>query len=128
MSAAFSKVRLVCEGASPRSLCHGLGRRVNNLIPPVNPLIRFALAHAEQASLHHLERVSLYIGQNKQKPVLWGRQGAVLIHAKLAGGPRFPIEAPGRHMGLEGRLKGRDQLLKFVKGHQLREDVGPSVL
>src|SRR5215510_309673 len=34
MSAAFSKVSLVCEGASPRSLCHGLGRRVNNLTKP----------------------------------------------------------------------------------------------
>src|SRR5215813_13924073 len=53
----------------------------------INLLIGFALTHAEQASLHHLERVSLYIGQNKQKPVLRGWQGAVLIHAKLAGGP-----------------------------------------
>src|SRR5262252_6362804 len=82
----------------------------------MNPLIGFALAHAEQASLHHWERVSLYIGQNKQKPVLWGRQGAVLIHAKLARGPGFAIEAPCYHMGLEGGLEGRHQLLKLVEG------------
>ena len=34
MSAASPEVRLVCEGASRRSLCHGLGRMVNNLIGP----------------------------------------------------------------------------------------------
>src|SRR5262249_27129808 len=35
---------------------------------------------------------------------------------KLAGGPGFPIEAPRRHMRLEGGLEGRDQLLKLVEG------------
>src|SRR4030095_3456884 len=34
MSAASPEVSLVCEGASRRSLCHGLGRRVNNLTMP----------------------------------------------------------------------------------------------
>src|SRR5215471_20962354 len=82
----------------------------------MNPLIGFALAHAEQASLHHLERVSLYIGQNKEQPVFRGRQGAVLIHAKLASGPGLAIEAPRCHMLLEGRLEGRKQLLKLVEG------------
>ena len=40
----------------------------------------------------------------------------MLVHAKLAGGARLPIEAPYRYMGLERRLKGRDQLLKCVEG------------
>jgi hypothetical protein len=35
MSAASFEVGLVCEGASQRSLCHGLGRVVNNLTKPV---------------------------------------------------------------------------------------------
>src|SRR5215831_14498273 len=82
----------------------------------MNPLIGFALAHAEEASLHHMERVSLYIGQNKQKPVLRGWQGAVLIHAKLAGGPGFPIEAPRCHMRVERCLEGWNQVLKLVEG------------
>src|SRR4029450_7919035 len=32
----LSWVSLVCEGASRRSLCHGLGRRVNNLTMPAS--------------------------------------------------------------------------------------------
>src|SRR5215831_4347606 len=81
----------------------------------MDPLIGFALAHAEQASLDHLERVSFHIGQNKHEPILRGRQWTVLVHAKPAGRPGLPIEAPCRHMGLECRLKGRDELLKLVK-------------
>ena len=38
----------------------------------------------------------------------------MLVHAETAGRPGLPIEAPHRHMRLERRLKGRDQLLKFV--------------
>ena len=68
----------------------------------MEPLIGLTLAHPEQAPLHHLEAVRLQVGQNEEQPVFGGRQGAVLLHAKLAGSPRFPIEAPGRHMGLEG--------------------------
>jgi hypothetical protein len=35
MSAASPEVSLVCEGALRRSLCHGLGRVVNNLTMPL---------------------------------------------------------------------------------------------
>src|SRR5215831_6179219 len=35
MSAASSEVGVVCEGASLRALCHGLGRMVNNLTMPL---------------------------------------------------------------------------------------------
>src|SRR5215471_13087225 len=34
MAAASPAVGLVCEGASQRLLCHGLGRMVNNLTKP----------------------------------------------------------------------------------------------
>src|SRR5215467_6225796 len=32
----------------------------------VNPSVSFTLDHTEQASLDHLQRIGLYIGQNKQ--------------------------------------------------------------
>jgi hypothetical protein len=81
----------------------------------MNPLIRFALPHAEQASLDDLERIRFQVGQNKQQPVFGCPQGAVLIDGKSACDARFPIEAPHRHPGLERCLKGRDQLLKLVE-------------
>src|SRR5262249_19080338 len=82
----------------------------------VDPLVGLALAHAEQAPLHHLEAVGLHISQNKQESILRGRQRAVLVHAKLAGRPRLPIEAPRRHMRVERRLEGREEQLKLVEG------------
>jgi hypothetical protein len=81
----------------------------------VNPLIGFALAHAEEASLDHLQGVGFDVGQNKKEPIFGCRQGAVAIDGKLAGRPGFAIEPPYGHMRLEGRLKGRDQLLKLVE-------------
>jgi hypothetical protein len=83
----------------------------------VAPLIRFALEHAEQASLDHLEGVGLEVGEEEEQPVCRRRQGAVLIDGKPAGGAGFSIEAPRRHMGLERGLEGRDQLLKLVERH-----------
>src|SRR6266436_575290 len=78
--------------------------------------MRFALTHAEPASLDDLERIRFQVGQNKQQPVFGCRQGAVLIDGKPARGSRFPIEAPRRHPCLECGLKGWDQLLKLVEG------------
>jgi len=66
--------------------------------------------------VHHLEGVRLQIGENKQEPVFRCQEGAVLVHGKLARGPRFPIHPPGRHPGVERGLEGRDQLLKLVEG------------
>jgi hypothetical protein len=82
--------------------------------------LAFALAHAEQASLHDLERIGLQVDQNEEQPIFRRRQGAVLIDDKLADGPGFPIEAPHRHMRVERGLEGWHQLLKLVKG-QARE-------
>jgi hypothetical protein len=76
----------------------------------------FALAHAEQASLDDLEAVRLQVREQEEQPVFRRREGAVLIDGKLAGGAGFPIEAPRRHVGLERRLKGRNELLKLVEG------------
>src|SRR6266446_6317076 len=50
-----------------------------------------------------------------ETPSRWCRQGAVLVDAKLAGGPGFPIEAPRGHMRLERGLEGRDERLKLVE-------------
>jgi hypothetical protein len=83
----------------------------------VDPLIRFALHHAEQAPLHDLERIGLEVGENEEEPIFWRRQGAVFVHAKWASGPRLPIHAPRRHPGVVCGLEGRDQLLKLLKRH-----------
>jgi len=86
----------------------------------MNPLIRFALAHTEQASLHHLEGVGFQVGEQEEQPIFRPRQGAVLIDGKLARRPGFPIEAPRRHLCLERGLKGWDELLKLLES-QARE-------
>ena len=83
----------------------------------MNPLMRFALAHAEQAPLYHLQRIGLEVGEDEEQPIFRRRQRAVLVHAKLASGPRLPVHPPCRHTGLERGLEGRDQLLKLVEGH-----------
>jgi hypothetical protein len=36
---------------------------------------------------------------------------------KPASGPRFPSEAPHRHMCLQRGFKGRDQVLKLLESH-----------
>ena len=86
----------------------------------------FALAHAEQASLDDLEAVRLQVREQEEQPVFRRRQRAVLVHAKPAGGAGLPIEAPRRHVGLERRLKGRNELVKLVEGQagQIQELCG----
>jgi hypothetical protein len=86
----------------------------------VNPLVGFPLHHPEQASLHHLEGVSLQVGEHEEQPIFRRRQGAVAVHGKPTSGPRLPIHPPRRHPGLERGLEGRDQLLKLVQ-RQARE-------
>ena len=43
----------------------------------MDPLIGFALDHAEQTPLHHLEGVGFEVGQDEQEPIFRCRQGAV---------------------------------------------------
>ena len=82
----------------------------------MDPLIGFALAHAEQAPLDHLNGVGLQVGEQEEQPIFRRWQRAGPVHGEPAGGSGFPIEAPRRHMGLERGLEGRDQLLKLLQG------------
>src|SRR5215510_2591611 len=81
----------------------------------MNPLIGFALPHAEQTSLHDLEGIGLQIREDEEQPIFRRRQRTVFVDGEPAGGPRFPIEAPRRQMRLERRLKGWDEELKLVE-------------
>ena len=74
----------------------------------------FTLPHTEEASLHHLKRVSLQVGEEEEQPIFRRRQGTILVHTKPACDPRFPVEAPLAHMRVERRLKRRDKELKLV--------------
>ena len=81
----------------------------------MDPLIGFALDHAEQPSLDDLERVGFEIGQEEEQSVFWRRQRAVFVDGKAARSPRFPIHPPRGHTGLERGLEGRDQELKLLE-------------
>jgi hypothetical protein len=81
----------------------------------VKPLLGFALAHAEQTPLDPLERRGFEGDQKEEQAIFRRRERTVLVDRKPAGRPRFPVEAPRRHMGLECRLKGRDEELKLVE-------------
>jgi len=82
----------------------------------MNPLRSCALAHPKQPALPHLERIRLHVDQEKPQAIRGGRQRTVLVGRVAAGGTRLPLEAPVGHMGLERRLKGREQLPKLVPG------------
>jgi hypothetical protein len=98
-------LRQGCEGAG-RGIAEGAPRREAGGQEDVHPLTGFALPHAAQAALDHLERVGLQGGEEEEQPIVRRRQGTVLLHAQRAGGAGFPIEAPRRHMGLERGLAG----------------------
>jgi hypothetical protein len=78
--------------------------------------MRLALAHPEQPSLHHLERIRLQVDQEKQPPILRRGHRTVRLGRVPAGGTRPPIEAPVRHRRFERGLKGGNQALKLVHG------------
>ena len=103
------------QGAS-RGIAEGAQRRQQRGQEHVDPLIRFALDHPEQAPVHHLERIGFQRGEQEEQPIFRRRQGAIFVHGKLADRPGFPIKAPRGHMGLERRLEGRKELLEFVEG------------
>jgi hypothetical protein len=104
------------EGAG-RGIATGAPRREEGGEQGMNPLMGFALAHAEQASLHDLERRGFEGGEDEE-PASFRRRGrTVLGHREPAGGPRFPIEAPRGERRADRRLEGRDQLRKLVARH-----------
>jgi hypothetical protein len=116
---ALRDAKPLCESGqgTGRGIAEGAQCGQQHREEDVNPLIRFALAHAKQPPLHHLERVGLEGGEQEEQPIFRRRQGAGLVHGKPAGGAGFPIEAPRGHMRVERRLEGRDQLLKLVERH-----------
>jgi hypothetical protein len=83
----------------------------------MDPLIGFALDHAEYAPVHHLECVGFEGDQGEQEPIFGCREGAVVVDGKPARSPRFPIHPPCRHPGVEHGLERRDELLKRVERH-----------
>jgi len=75
----------------------------------MHPLMSLALAHAEQPTLHHLERRGLQVDQATPPPILGRRQWTVRVGGVPPGGARLSIETPFSHMGLERGLKRRHQ-------------------
>src|SRR4051794_16022133 len=56
------------------------------------------------------------LSEHEEQPILRRGQRAGPIDREPAGGSRFAIEAPRRHMLLERCLEGRDQDLKLLQG------------
>jgi hypothetical protein len=79
--------------------------------------------------MHHLERIGLEVDQNEEQAIFRRRERTGLVHRELAGGPRFPIEAPRGEMRVERGLKGRDEELKLVEREpgQIQELRGASL-
>src|SRR4029434_10708235 len=75
MSAASPEVSLVCEGASRRSLCHGLGRRVNNLTYMDPP----ALSRGSREEKHVSGQMQAYI-----RPLC---EGIIYLRALMKSAP-----------------------------------------
>ena len=59
-------------------IAEGAQRRQQRRQQDVNPLIGFALAHAEQPPLHHLEGVGLQVDQDKEQPIFGVGRGQFL--------------------------------------------------
>jgi hypothetical protein len=102
------------QGASWR-ITEGAQRGQEGGQEDVDPRIRWALAHAEQASLDHLERGGLEEGEQEERPIFRRWQRAGLVHRKPTDGPGCPIKAPHRQVGVEYGLKGQHQRLELVE-------------
>jgi hypothetical protein len=83
----------------------------------VHPLMGFALAHAEQASLDDWQRVDFPISAQKAETVLGCRQRAVFVDGQLARRPRLPIAAPRRPRGWKRGRAGWHQRRKLLECH-----------
>src|SRR5262245_16717581 len=114
MSAAYSEVRLGCTGASLRALCHGLGRRVNNLTMPSQRIARELSIHIRTSyrwcwwlrnaalsyEMHRqlegtVEADDLYpFGQKTQTRLFPGIYGPATLAQRLD----FPLPIPHTHL------------------------------
>ena len=70
-------------GASPR-VRRAVSRAGNRTL---DPLIGFTLAHAEQASLHHLERIGFQVSEDEEQAIFWRRERTVPHSIEFSGGP-----------------------------------------
>jgi hypothetical protein len=52
-----------------RGIAEGTPRREEGGEEDVHPLMRFALAHAKQASLHDLERIRFQVDEDEEQPI-----------------------------------------------------------
>jgi hypothetical protein len=102
------------QGAG-RSIAEGAQRHQQRGQEDVHPLMRWALAHAQQAPLSHLERLGLKGDQHAEPSSVLRGHGTVLGDCEPAGDARLPIEAPHDEMCLARRLEGRDELLTRIE-------------
>jgi hypothetical protein len=124
---AHGDAELLCQGT--KGAGRGIAESAQRGQQHMDPLIGFALPHAQQVPLYHLEGVGFVIGEQEEQPLFRCRQGAVLVDGKLAGGAGFAIEALRCYMRLKRRLEGRDELVKLVGGEacQIQELHGASL-
>src|SRR5712691_12035898 len=71
-----------CGEGAGGGIAKGAQRREEGGEEDVDPLIGLALAHTEQAPVHHLKAVCLQVGEQEEQPIVRGRQGTVLIDSK----------------------------------------------
>ena len=63
----------------------------------MNPLRRFGLAHAKQASVEQVRGMLLEVEQNKQETIFRSWQGTVRIGCIASCLPAPSMEGPGGH-------------------------------
>src|SRR4029453_3195310 len=62
----------------------------------MDPLVGFALAHAEQPPLDHLNGTGLQVGEQEEQPIFRRCQRAGPVNGEPTGGSRFPIKRAPR--------------------------------
>ena len=103
------------EGAGG-GIAEAAERREQRRQQDMDPLVGFALAHAELPPLDHLNGVGLQVGEPEEQPIFRRCQRAGPINGEATAGSGFSIEPPRRHRVLERGLEGRHQGLKLLQG------------
>ena len=95
-------VRQSREGAGG-GIAEAAQRREQRRQQDMDPLVGFALAHAEQPPLDHLNGVGLQVGEQEEQPIFRRCQRAGPVDGEATGGSGFPIEPPRRQPGTRPR-------------------------
>src|SRR4051794_12182928 len=90
----------------------------------MDPLVGFALAHAEQPPLDHLNGVGLQVGEQEEQPIFRRCQRAGPINGEATGGSRLPIEPPRRPWNAASKGVTRTSNSSRVKLVRLRNSAG----